>query len=117
MQQRWFLIALVAIIVVSACLITKLWHSQHRREMLLNTERPWPLGEARECEISESTNGASCTLPSNREVPAYQYMVTVDFDRTLQYDHSTGTGWATGVTCRLDSYEHATCKQYVLERR
>jgi hypothetical protein len=118
MKHRWFLLALVAVIVAGASL-TKLWwpklpwHSQHRRDVVLTTERPWPVGEARECQFAETVNADSCTLPNNHEMAAFQYMVAVDFDQRLEFNN----GWAIAVTCRLDSFEHATCKQYAQERR
>jgi hypothetical protein len=117
MKQRWFLIALVAVIVAAASLSKpwwpKLpWHLEHRRDVVLTTERPWPVGEARECEFAANVNGASCTLTMNLESPAeFHYLVAVDTDQPLQFTD----GWAKSVTCRLDSFEHATCKQYALE--
>lgn len=119
MKQWSFLIALVAVIVAGAAgaYVAKpwwpklAWHSGHRRDVVLTTERPWPVGEARACEFAGNVNAASCTLPTSREWPAFQYMVVVDFEQALRFND----GWAQGVTCRLDTFEHATCKQYATE--
>ena len=84
-------------------------------DVVFTTERPWPVGEARECEFAANVNGASCTLTMNLESPPeFHYLVAVaDIDKPLHFTD----GWAKAVTCRLDSLEHATWKQYALEGR
>jgi len=68
------------------------------------------VGEAFDCpSIDMQWMEAHCFPPTkeNLQAPKHKYLVRVTFDKPVQADKD---GWAWDFTCRLDSYEAATCQ-------
>ena len=45
--------------------------------------------------------------PEALAAPKTNYLVDVDFGKPVHFDAQK---WAYDITCRLDSFEHATCR-------
>ena len=82
--------------------------SSHLRITLVS-DRPWPIGEARDCSgLDGQWMEAHCFPPENLGAKKYKYLVDAEFDRPPHFDKEQ---WAYDITCRLDSFDRATCQQ------
>jgi hypothetical protein len=75
----------------------------------LVSDRPWSVGEARTCSFDGKWKEGHCFQPKNVSDTNYKYLVDIDFDRPLHFDDQQWAGLNNDITCRLDSFEHATC--------
>jgi hypothetical protein len=99
-----FVILLVLIAAVAQGGCNK---STHRKVVLIS-DTPWPVGEAKECSFDGKWNEMHCFPPEKASAyPVHKYMVDADFDKPVQFDKEQ---WAYDLTCRLDSVEHAMCR-------
>ncbi len=84
--------------------------STHLRVTLVS-DRPWPIGEARTCSALDGKWMEAHCFPPTPEGSAaekYKYLVEATFDKPPHFDAQQ---WAYDITCRLDSFERATCQQ------
>jgi hypothetical protein len=79
----------------------------------LISDRPWPVGEARSCSFDGQWNELHCFPPAALSATKYAYLVNAEFDKPVQFD---AQHWANDITCRLDSFEHATCRKDEAEK-
>lgn len=101
MNKKLWLWAAVGTLLLAAC------NRPSRYQAKLITERPWPPGEARSCSFDGQWKEMHCFPTTALSAPKYDYLVSAEFDKPVQFDAQR---WAYDITCRLDSYEHATCR-------
>jgi hypothetical protein len=104
MKIRWTCVIL-ALLSLAACSKPT---STYRAKLV--SDRLWPIGEARSCSFDGEWSEMHCFPPTPTVLAAtkYDYLVSADFDRPAQFDTQR---WASDITCRLDSFEHATCRK------
>jgi|HubBroStandDraft_4_1064222.scaffolds.fasta_scaffold406520_1 hypothetical protein len=78
-----------------------------RLRVVLVTDSPWAVGEARSCSLDGEYNEGHCFTPQGLSAPKFKYLVDADFDKPLKFDKEK---WAYDIVCRLDSSEHLTCE-------
>jgi len=79
------------------------------------TDAPWVKGTARSCSFDGQSQEMHCFSPDSLLSPKTDYLVDADFSSPVRFD---ANHWSMGsdhypysITCRLDSFEHATCHQ------
>ena len=105
-MHRMITVPLLVTCVV--CLAGCQRHIRYRHVKLI-TDRPWSVGEARSCSFDGQWNEMHCfpATPEALAAPKYNYLVDADFDKAVHFDAQQ---WAYDITCRLDSFGHATCR-------
>jgi hypothetical protein len=100
----------IATILFGLVLLAACRDPASRYHAKLISDRAWPVGEARSCSFDREWYEMHCfpATPEGLSAPKYDYLVTADFDKPVQFDPE---GWAYDITCRLDSFEHATCRK------
>lgn len=81
----------------------------------LASEQSWSIGEAKPCSFDGQYMEMHCFPPTQEALAAtkHYYLVDVDFDRPVDFDSQHWAGGSTypyDIVCRLDSFEHATCR-------
>jgi len=102
MRIRLMFVGVALLSLVSCRHPTSAYHAK------LISDRPWPIGEARSCAFDGQWSEMHCYPPAALSAPKYDYLVSAEFDKPVQFDAQR---WAYDITCRLDSFEHATCRK------
>jgi hypothetical protein len=90
-------------------------NSSTRYRVTLITDQPWVVGEAKWCSFDEENMEMHCfpPTPTAFQSSKHNYLVDADFRKPVQFDAQhwdTGSkSYPYGISCRLDSFEHATC--------
>ncbi len=72
------LVALI-VLVVGGC------NKSTRLRVVLISDRPRPVGEARSCSLDGEWNEMHCFPPENLPTKKYKYMVNAYFDKLVTY--------------------------------
>jgi hypothetical protein len=99
----------------------------HYKNVTLVTDKPWRLGEARWCSFDGKYVEMHCFPPGKFGAPKTNYLVDVDFDKPVHFNSDNWAGipavpttlnqtMAGTISCRLDSFKHATCTDSGTER-
>ena len=103
-----FLPSVLLLFLVIALLLGVGCKKAMRRQVVLVSDTPWSVGEAKWCSFDGKWNEMHCFPPEMLSAKDWhKYMVNADFDKPPQFD---GQQWAYNIVCRLDSVEHATCQ-------
>lgn len=108
MRYVWRAVFCLAIPMLASLAACSKPTSFYRTKLI--SDRPWPTGEARSCSFDGKWNEMHCVppTPAALSAPKYDYLVAAEFNKPIQFDAQR---WAYDITCRLDSFEHATCRK------
>jgi hypothetical protein len=102
-------IFVIAVLVFAAVGCT----TKTRYRVKMTSDRTWTIGEAKPCYFDGEYMEMHCFPPTKDALaaPKYHYLVDADFNAPVHFDaqHWAGGSYPYNITCRLDSFEHATC--------
>jgi hypothetical protein len=120
-KARWLLpvAAALLLLVLAANAQDKPKTQKTYSNVTLVTDKPWKVGEARWCSFDGKYVEMHCFPPDKLGVPKTNYLVDVDFDKPPKFDKDNWAGnerptvlsktLAGSISCRLDSFKHASC--------